>query len=207
MQDAGRIFFTLYPLVVAFVVRISHHTRRFGAYGQNGEATGQTPWYFTSPILAIIIYSVVVTLVGGGRMAIQDVARTDVMTSHQNQSVGNIATVMKEENVGSVIIEDDHRPVGIVTDRDLVLEVLEPRRDPSEVTAADIMTKTPTTVRTDEGILEATAAMYEKGVRRLPIVDDDGGLTGIVTLDDLMVLLTDELDNLVGVIEWESPPY
>ncbi|WP_458208083.1 CBS domain-containing protein [Haladaptatus sp. NG-SE-30] len=140
-------------------------------------------------------------------MAIQDVARTDVMTSHQNQSVGNIATVMKEENVGSVIIEDDHRPVGIVTDRDLVLEVLEPRRDPSEVTAADIMTKTPTTVRTDEGILEATAAMYEKGVRRLPIVDDDGGLTGIVTLDDLMVLLTDELDNLVGVIEWESPPY
>ncbi len=129
------------------------------------------------------------------------------MTSHQNQSVGNLATVMKEEDVGSVIIEDDHRPVGIVTDRDLVLEVLEPRRDPSEVTAADVMTETPTTVRTDEGILEATAAMYEKGVRRLPIVDDDGEIVGIVTLDDLMVLLTDEMDNLVGVIEWESPPY
>ncbi|WP_435157479.1 CBS domain-containing protein [Haladaptatus sp. DFWS20] len=140
-------------------------------------------------------------------MTVQDVARTDVMTSHQNQSVGNLATVMKEEDVGSVIIEDDHRPVGIVTDRDLVLEVLEPRRDPSEVTAADVMTETPTTVRTDEGILEATAAMYEKGVRRLPIVDDDGEIVGIVTLDDLMVLLTDEMDNLVGVIEWESPPY
>lgn len=143
----------------------------------------------------------------GKRMTVQDVARTDVMTSHQDQSVGNLASIMKDENIGSVIIEDEDRPVGIVTDRDLVLEVLEPRHDPSEVTAADIMSETPTTVRADEGILEATAAMDEKGVRRLPIVDDDGTLTGIVTLDDLMVLLTDELDNLVGVIERESPPY
>lgn len=139
-------------------------------------------------------------------MAILDVARTDVVTAHGGQSVGNLATLMSEENVGSVV-EDDGEPVGIVTDRDLVLEVLEPRADPTEVTAAEVMTETPTTVQADEGVLQATAAMYEKAVRRLPVVDDDGHLAGMVTLDDMLVLLTDELVNLTGVIEAESPPY
>ncbi len=114
---------------------------------------------------------------------------------------------MKEENVGSTIIEDDGRPVGIVTDRDLVMEVLEPREDPTEVTAEDIMTETLTTVQADDGVFEATETMYEQSVRRLPVVDSEGSTAGIVTLDDLLVLLTDEMDNLAGVIEAESPPY
>ncbi|WP_158059086.1 CBS domain-containing protein [Halorussus halophilus] len=140
-------------------------------------------------------------------MTVQDVARTGVVTAREDQSAGNLATVMKEEEVGSVVIEADGKPVGIVTDRDLTLEVLEPRRDPTETTAEEVMTETPTTVNSDDGVLDATATMYEKGVRRLPVVDSDGALTGIVTLDDLLVLLTDELDDLVGVIEAESPPY
>lgn len=140
-------------------------------------------------------------------MPVKDVARTGVMTAHRDQSVGNLATVMKEENVGSVIIEDDDRPVGIVTDRDLVLQVLEPRGDPSAVTAGEIMTDTPVTLHTDDGLFEATAKMHEHSVRRMPVVDSEGELAGIVTLDDLMVLFTDELDHLSGVIEAESPPY
>ncbi|WP_135303928.1 CBS domain-containing protein [Haloarcula amylovorans] len=140
-------------------------------------------------------------------MPIRDVARTSVKTAHREQSAGNLATVMKEEAVGSVIIEDDDRPVGIVTDRDLTLQVLEPRRDPTAVTAEDVMTETPTTVDAETGILEATAKMYEHAVRRMPVVDADGTVAGIITLDDVLVLLTDELDNLVGVIEAESPPY
>jgi len=129
------------------------------------------------------------------------------MTAHRDQSAGNLATVMKEENVGSVVIVDDDRPVGIVTDRDLVLEVLEPRSDPTEVTAGDIMAETPVTADADEGIFVVTARMYDESVRRLPVVESDGTLAGIVTLDDLMILLTDELDNLAGVVETESPPY
>jgi CBS domain-containing protein len=140
-------------------------------------------------------------------MPILDVARTGVTTASSDQTAGNLATVMSEENVGSVIIEDDDEPVGIVTDRDLVLKVLEPREDPTEVTAEEIMADTPTTVRGDDGILEATETMYEKGVRRLPVVDEAGKLAGIVTLDDLLVLLTDELVNLTGVVEAESPPH
>jgi CBS domain-containing protein len=140
-------------------------------------------------------------------MPVIDVARTDVMTANREQSAGNLATVMKEEDVGSVIIEDDGKPVGIVTDRDLVLEVLEPRRDPTEMSAADVMTASPVTVSDDEGVFEATAKMFEHAVRRMPVVDDAGAVAGIVTLDDFLVLLTDELDNLAGVVETESPPY
>jgi CBS domain-containing protein len=114
---------------------------------------------------------------------------------------------MKEESVGSVIIEDDDRPVGIVTDRDLVVSVLEPRSDPSEVTAADVMTGTPVTVGLEEGIFDAIEVMNEHSIRRLPVVDSDGDIAGIVTLDDLVVMLTDELDDLSGIIEAESPPY
>jgi CBS domain-containing protein len=146
-------------------------------------------------------------MVDGGRMTVIDVARPGVMTAHRGQSAGNLATVMREENVGSVIVEDDDKPVGIVTDRDLVLEVLEPRLDPTEVTAEDVMTETPVTVRADDGIFEATVRMHEGSVRRMPVVGEDGRLAGIVTLDDLLGLLTDELFNLAGVIEAESPPY
>lgn len=140
-------------------------------------------------------------------MPVADVARTNVMTAHRDQSAGNLATVMAEKGVGSVLIEDDDKPVGIVTDRDLVVEVLEPRRSASEVTAGDIMTETMATVYDHDGIFEATGLMLEHSVRRLPVVDDDGTITGIVTLDDLVLLLADELENLAGVVESESPPY
>ena len=140
-------------------------------------------------------------------MPIADVARTDVMTAHRDQSAGNLATVMKEQNVGSVLIESDNEPVGIVTDRDLVVDVLEPRADPSEVTAADIMSDTVATVYETQGIFEVTAMMLGHSVRRLPVVAESGEITGIVTLDDLMLLLADEMSNLAGVIEAETPPY
>jgi len=140
-------------------------------------------------------------------MTIRDLARTGVVTAHRDQSAGNLATVMSEENVGSVIIEDGGRPVGIVTDRDLTLKVLEPRLDPREVTAEEIMTEEPTTVRIDDGVFQVTKQMFEAGVRRMPVVDDDGALEGIITLDDFLVLLTDELNGLAGVVEAESPPY
>ncbi|MFB6159756.1 MAG: CBS domain-containing protein [Haloferacaceae archaeon] len=140
-------------------------------------------------------------------MPVKDVARTGVMTAHRDQSAGNLATVMKEENVGSVVVEEDERPVGIVTDRDLVVDVLEPRSDPTAVTAAEIMTGTPVTVALDDGLFEAIDRLHEHSVRRLPVVDADGDVAGIVTLDDLLVMLAGELGDLAGVIEAESPPY
>jgi len=140
-------------------------------------------------------------------MPVEDIARRDVMTVRRDHSAGNLATVMKEEGVGSVIVESGGAPVGIVTDRDLVVAVLEPRRDPAEVTAGDVMTETLVTASLDEGIFSAIETMGDHAVRRLPVVDDDGDVAGIVTLDDFSVLLAEELDNLADIVEAESPPY
>lgn len=96
--------------------------------------------------------------------------------------------------------------MGIVTDRDLTLDVLEPRADPDELTAGDVMTEHPTTVGEDDGVFEVTKATFEAKVRRLPVVDDEGTLAGIAALDDFLVLFTDELNGLAGVVEAESPP-
>ena len=140
-------------------------------------------------------------------MPVKDVARTEVVTAASDQTAGNLATLMKEENVGCVVIEADDEPIGIVTDRDLVVTVLESRSKPSEVLAGEIMTESPVTVDVDTGILQATEAMYDASVRRMPIVDENGQVAGIITMDDLLVLLTDELDNLASIAEAESPPY
>lgn len=139
-------------------------------------------------------------------MTVKEIGQTDVVTVHEEQSAGNLATVMLEEDVGSVVVvRDGDEPIGIVTDRDLVLNVLEPRLDPREVAVTDVMSADLTTVHEDASIFEATSELLTANVRRMPVVDDDGSLTGIVTLDDFVVLFTDELNGLAGVIEAESP--
>lgn len=140
-------------------------------------------------------------------MTISDLARTDVVTASEDQTAGNLATLMLEENVGSVIVEAEGRPVGIVTDRDLAMKVLEPRRDPREVTAGDVMSEDVTTARADEGVFEVTEKMFAAAARRMPVVDESGAIAGIITLDDFLVLFADELGALSGVVEAESPPY
>lgn len=140
-------------------------------------------------------------------MTIGEIARPNVMTATRDQSAGNLADVMIEKGVGSVIIEADDRPIGIVTDRDLVEYVLEPRADPATITASDIMSETMATVYEEDDVFDAIATMFEHSVRRMPVVDSSGTLTGIITLDDLVIMLADELDTLAGVVESEFPSY
>ena len=140
-------------------------------------------------------------------MTVREIARTSVVTVGPGQTAGNVATLLREEDVGSAVVVEEDRPVGIVTDRDLAMKVLEPRADPRETTAADVMSADPTTAGIDDGIFEVTRAMLAAEVRRLPLVDAEGSLAGIVTHDDLLVLLADELAGLAGVVEAESPPY
>jgi CBS domain-containing protein len=140
-------------------------------------------------------------------MTIRDLVRTDIVTASSDQSAGNLATLMKEENVGSVVIVENRRPVGIVTDRDLTVKVLKERADPREVTASDVMTPGPVTAGMDDGVFAVIRAMRDAPARRMPVVADDGTIAGIITLDDLLVLLADELQGLATVVEAESPPY
>ncbi len=128
------------------------------------------------------------------------------MTATPGTTVAEVAELARTENVGSVVVVDGDEPVGIVTDRDIALRVVADGADPGSTTASDVMTADPTTVEVGTGIMEVSREMVGAGVRRMPVVDD-GGLVGIVTLDDLNRLLVGELGNLAGVIAGESPPY
>jgi len=139
-------------------------------------------------------------------MTVADLMRKEVVTTSPETPVNEVATAMRDENVGSAVVVEDNIPAGLVTDRDIAVRVAADQLDPAAMPAENIMTEDPVTVDVDTGVFELCSRMCEEGVRRMPVVDD-GELAGIITLDDLTVLLTGELRNLAGVIEAESPPY
>jgi CBS domain-containing protein len=128
------------------------------------------------------------------RMLIRDVMTESVVTAGTASSIGEVARLMRDRNVGSVVLVDGGRPAGLVTDRDLAVGVLAEGRGTSE-RAADHASAPVVTGSPDMDVEEAAGLMIEHGIRRLPVLDD-GRLTGIVTVDDLAVRAGDrELVN------------
>ncbi|MFB6094673.1 MAG: CBS domain-containing protein [Halanaeroarchaeum sp.] len=139
-------------------------------------------------------------------MPLEDLARADVVTAGPDATARDLAERLHGNNVGSVVIEEQDRPLGIVTDRDLALAMADDGMDPSTATAADLMTEDPVTAAATDGTFELCAQMRDAGVRRMPVVDGDE-LVGIVTFDDVIQLLADELQHLATIAATESPPY
>jgi signal-transduction protein with cAMP-binding, CBS, and nucleotidyltransferase domain len=110
---------------------------------------------------------------------------------------------MERENVGAVVVTEAERPVGIVTDRDLALAVCV-RGVSREEHVQNVMTCPVSTISKDEGVYDATQQLMEQAVRRLPLVDETGGLVGLVSLDDLLLLLSRELQNMAEGIKVEA---
>ena len=115
------------------------------------------------------------------------------IVAETTESVVNVARRMRDYRVGCVVVTRDARPIGIVTDRDLALRVVAEGFDPNDTPVSSVVTWDATTLPRTAGIDTAVRIMSERGVRRLPIVTEDGRITGIVTADDLIVLLTQEL--------------
>lgn len=130
----------------------------------------------------------------------EDVAATDVVTASRDDPLTSIVEQMADEDVGTVVITDDDRPIGIITDRKIALTLAE-HPDVSEMTAGDVMTEDPVTVTTETNVFEVIQTFGDAGIRRTPIVDNDGKLTGIVSTDDMLVLLATELDQLGEMVE------
>src|SRR3954447_17727272 len=117
------------------------------------------------------------------RVLIREVMTETVVTAEPQRSVREIAELMRERNVGSVVLVDDGRAVGFITDRDLTLCVLADARDPAGP-AADHASTPVITAAPDMEVEEGAELMIRHGVRRLVVVDG-GRLCGVVTLDDL----------------------
>lgn len=138
---------------------------------------------------------------------IKTIVREEVVTASPSTSLTELARIMEEEDVGSVVIVEENRPRGIVTDRDITIEAVARGEDPTSMTAEDVMTEDLVTVDADSGIFDVIRTMEESNVRRIPAVDADGDLAGIVAYDDLVILLGRELKLLGDVVEAELPPY
>lgn len=136
---------------------------------------------------------------------VRDVARRNVVTDHPDATAQKLAVRMREEDVGSVVIVTDEKPVGIVTDRDLTVEVLAHEDPRLSSRARELMSGFPTTITDDEGVAAATRTMDDHDIRRLPVVDHGGRLVGIVTLDDIYRELVAEHEHIADVIATESP--
>ncbi|WP_437644507.1 CBS domain-containing protein [Sorangium sp. So ce362] len=108
----------------------------------------------------------------------------------------DVARRMREFRVGCVVVTQGARAIGILTDRDLVMRVMADARDPGKTLVSEIVTYDPTTLQQTDSIETALRLMRERGVRRLPIVRHDGNVTGIVTADDLIVMLASALADL-----------
>jgi CBS domain-containing protein len=112
-----------------------------------------------------------------------------------------VAKLMRQHHIGALVVVDakeKSRPVGILTDRDLVLELMAESLDPAVFTAGDIMTVDPVLATPDMDAMDAVQLMKTHRLRRLVIVDDVGRLVGIVTMEDVLELLTRELANLAA---------
>lgn len=125
------------------------------------------------------------------------------MTAETDTPIATIVAQMSEEEVGAVVVVDDSKPVGILTDRSIALSIKE-TPDLSDQTAEDLMSGEIVTGTDEMTVLEALEQLNENGIRRLPVVDEDEELIGIVTLDDIIVLLGSELEDTAGIIQSQS---
>jgi CBS domain-containing protein len=137
-------------------------------------------------------------------MRVGDFCIRDVVQCTRDASALELSQLMRESHVGDVVVVDQPNgkkiAVGIVTDRDLVIEVMARERDPALVTAKDLMGGELVTVGEGNDVYETAELMRDRGVRRTPVVDDQGGLLGIVTLDDLLRIIGEQLALLTRVV-------
>ncbi len=140
-------------------------------------------------------------------MAIGEICTREVVIAQRDISVKAAAQLMREYHVGCVVLVEERggkrRPVGLLTDRDIVVAVTALGLDPEPIRAGDVASPELVELREDAGVADAVAAMRQKGVRRLPVVDADGALVGIVAADDILELLAEEMQGLAAMVSRE----
>jgi CBS domain-containing protein len=146
---------------------------------------------------------------------VREIAREaeEVVTTEPETKLREVAKTMEDENVGSVVVVEGGEPVGILTDRDVTIRAVARGLDTDETTAREVMTDDLVVVNANDTIDELIETFDAADVRRMPVVDGNE-IAGIVTLDDIAVLLSvelggiaEEMESLSNVIRSGSPPY
>ena len=137
-------------------------------------------------------------------MKIGEICKRHVITTTKDSTAHELAYLMAKDHVGSVVIVEKQAagmcPIGIVTDRDLALKVIANKLDPNICTAENLMNEELITGYLSSGVTETMRHMRRNGIRRLPVVDHNQVLAGIITIDDLIDVVMSELSELSETI-------
>lgn len=141
----------------------------------------------------------------GQQLTAGDICKRKVSVAYQHTSVVAAAQLMREDHVGALVVVEDangSRQVrGLITDRDIVMSVVAMGLDPEPLCLEDVMSERLVTAEETDSLTDLMHAMREYGVRRVPVVGPHSELMGIVTLDDVLKILAQEMNLLVGSID------
>jgi CBS domain-containing protein len=136
-------------------------------------------------------------------MSLQNFCRKPLLKVEPDTMVTHACELMERNNIGALVVEQNGKLCGIVTDRDIALRVAGARKDAQTTPVKDIMTPDPIRISADKDLLQLTALMHAYHVRRVPIVNDYDTALGIVTLDDLVARLGNEMWQIGKAISEE----
>ncbi|HPL63981.1 MAG: CBS domain-containing protein [Syntrophales bacterium] len=141
-------------------------------------------------------------------MPIGDICNRDVVVVRRKENIIEAARLMRSYHVGDVVVVEDMNgnvmPVGILTDRDIVVELIAKEVPLDSVFVEDIMTLNPVTARSDSGVWDTIQCMRTYGIRRIIVTDERGALIGILSIDDLLDLLAGELTDVIRIVNAEQ---
>lgn len=139
------------------------------------------------------------------KLNVGEICNREVVFAQETMSLKEAAQLMRDKHVGSLVVvrEAAHGKivVGMLTDRDITVMGVARDFDPQSLSVADIMSSDPVTARPDDSVNEVLGEMRSRGIRRMPVTTDDGALIGIVTLDDLLDVMAEEMRAFVQAIE------
>lgn len=138
-------------------------------------------------------------------MTLMDCCQVPVVTVPPETPVYDVARIMAEQNVGSVVVVEEKKPVGILTDRDITVRVTAEALDPAQIPVRAVMSGNLMVLPASAGLYEALGKARDRNVRRVPVVDGQGALTGIITVDDIIALLAEEMGRIATVIKAGRP--
>lgn len=141
-------------------------------------------------------------------MCVGEICNREVIIIDREGSIREAAGLMRKYHVGDVVVveqrDEERIPVGILTDRDIVLEFIALDVNIDSVTVGDAMSFELLIAREEDDVMETIKRMRRKGVRRMPVVNNRGGLVGILAVDDLIELLSEQLMDLSRLIMGEQ---
>lgn len=145
---------------------------------------------------------------GGGIMPIGEICNREVVIIKKGNSILDAARLMRDYHVGNVVVVEELegliKPLGILTDRDIIVELIAKEVPLDSVSVEDVMSPDLITASENRGIWDTIQCMRGRGIRRIVVVDDKGCLVGILSIDDLLELLSGELSDLVKLSQREQ---